>query len=116
MSRFFRRSTFDEANYYDGSSFELGGNDRRQPLFHGATTFRIHSFRSDESIQEDAWQSLTSNFKIDLGRIDVVVKEGVLRLLGSARSLSEKREVEKCVEHIPGVVEIVNDLRIARLR
>ncbi len=42
-----------------------------------------------------------------------LVKNGVIKLIGSVKDCCMKRELEKSFEHIPRVVEVINDLKIS---
>ena len=100
-SRFFNSRTFDEANYYQGMSFELGG--RRG----------IH--RSDDRIQEEAWCELKKNIHSGIGNIEIFVQDGVIKLVGSVDRLTDKWKAESSVDEIPGVVNILNELKVKKL-
>lgn len=113
----FYNPAFDEANYYQGNKFQLGGADRSFTLDNSLPGIRrrISTPRSDERIQEDAWRTLIRNYKIDLSGIDILVKSGTLQLQGVVASLSDKQEAERTLELVPGVVEIVNDIKVSRI-
>lgn len=110
----FYNSSFDEANYYQGNRFQLGGLDRSKSLDASLIGARrsTSSVRTDEKLLEDAWRGLIRNHRIDLSGIEITVKSGVVKLWGKVSTMSEKQEAEKTVELVPGVVEIVNDLKI----
>lgn len=110
----FYNPAFDEANYYQGNRFQLGGVDRSFALDNSGTGARrrINAPRSDERIQEDAWRALIRNYKVNPSGIDIIVKSGTIRLQGLVGRISEKQEAEKSLEIVPGVVEIVNDLKV----
>ena len=112
---------FDEASYYMGSNFEIGGNDRRSaskgsetfPLNRGLGSIAFGMIRADENIEDDVWKIVSqSRRSLDLGTLEVSVRHGVIKLSGSVSSLKEKREIENSLEHIPGVVDIQNEMTI----
>lgn len=99
LGRFFNSRTFDEANYYQGISFEIGGS----------------FYQSDERLQEEAWNVLRGKLKSDLGNIEVVVHNGVIKLVGSVDYVTDKWKAESSIDEIPGVVNILNELRVRKL-
>jgi osmotically-inducible protein OsmY len=112
-------ATFDEASYYSGNNFQIGGNDRRshsfeRSLFNGKTSLGLGMIRSDDHILEDVWKLLSQN-SVDISHIEVDVRQGVIKLTGKVNSLSDKREVENSIEYIPGMIDIVNDLKVSRI-
>lgn len=68
--------------------------------------------RSDERIYEDVCEALFSNPSVDATDIDVSVSDGLITLSGTVDTRYEKREAENCIEHLSGVVDIQNDLRL----
>lgn len=106
---------FDEASYYQGNKFQLGGNDRAEVKDQVQKTKAARSFRPDDRIHEDAWRSLGRNFKIDLAGIELSVHQGVLKLTGTVASLGQKQEVERAIELVPGVQQLLNELQVIRL-
>lgn len=111
---------FDEASYYVGSNFEIGGNDRRSPniskenypLNRGLGSIAFGMIRADENIEDDVWKIFSQSRNIDISNLEVDVRHGVIKLCGSVSSLKEKREIENSLEHIPGVVDIQNEITI----
>ena len=71
--------------------------------------------RSDERIKEDASEALFKSYAVDATDIEVDVQDGVVYLRGSVHARGDKREAEDCVEHIPGVVDVQNQLRFYRV-
>ena len=106
-------ASFDEASYYQGNKFQLGGNDRNLRLDSLTSISRkIISHRSDDKIQEDAWCALIRNHKVDLGGIDLMVKNGTIKIIGRVNRLSEKQEAENTLLMVPGIIDIINDLGV----
>ncbi len=113
---------FDEASYYMGSNFEIGGNDRGSaaipkenfPINRGLGSVAFGMIRADENIEEDVWKVFSQSRNLDLGNLEVNVRHGVIKLSGSVSSLKEKREIENSLEHIPGVIDIQNEMTIYR--
>jgi BON domain len=69
--------------------------------------------RSDERIREDVCECLTEDDHIDASNIDVTVKECEVTLSGTVSSRAEKRRAEDLIEHLPGVKDVHNQLRVA---
>jgi hypothetical protein len=68
--------------------------------------------KSDERLHEEACEALFRNPWVDASEIDVKVLDGVITVSGTVHSREEKREAESCMEHISGVVDIRNELRL----
>ncbi len=69
--------------------------------------------RSDDRIKEEVSEALYRNHRVDASDIEVEVKEGIVTLSGSVDSRQTKRSAEECVEHLSGVIDIHNRIRIA---
>lgn len=70
--------------------------------------------RSDERIQEEVCERLTRHPAIDASDIEVRVAGGEVTLTGQVDSRRTKRLVEDVVDRCSGVVDVANQLRIAR--
>jgi osmotically-inducible protein OsmY len=68
--------------------------------------------RGDERIREDVCDRLTDDPRIDASDIDVQVKNGEVSLSGSVRSREEKRYSEDLIEHLTGVRDVNNQLKV----
>lgn len=66
--------------------------------------------RSDERIREDVCEALSAHPEIDASDMEVDVKEGVVYFTGSVESRLVKRMAEDLIEHIPGVMDVRNEL------
>jgi hypothetical protein len=69
--------------------------------------------RSDQRIQEDICDRLTSDFEVDASEIQVEVKNGEVTLEGSVPERTMKRRAEDCIEDVNGVSQVHNRLRVA---
>jgi hypothetical protein len=67
--------------------------------------------RSDERIAEDANQALMDHPDIDASEIEVSAKNGEVTLRGSVSDRWAKRQAEECIEQVPGVQDVRNELR-----
>ncbi|MBA2404617.1 MAG: BON domain-containing protein [Bdellovibrionales bacterium] len=68
---------------------------------------------SDEQIREEVCEFLTRDPLVDASQIDVDVRAGSVFLTGQVDSRRTKRLAELSVEDLPGVSEVVNQLRIS---
>ncbi len=68
--------------------------------------------RSDERIRELVCEALTDDGEVDASRIEVRVKGGEVTLTGAIEDRRMKRLAEDCVEAVPGVKDVHNQLRI----
>ena len=68
--------------------------------------------RSDDRIKEDASEALRVHSEIDATEIEIEVQSGLVSLSGTVDSRQTKRRVEDEIEHISGVSDVKNDLRI----
>ena len=68
--------------------------------------------RSDDRIKDEICESLYENSMIDASEIEVSVKEGHVTLSGSVESRASKREAERLIDHVRGVEDVQNNLRV----
>ncbi len=68
--------------------------------------------RSDERIREDVCETLYQNPAVDASDVTVKVVDGCVWLEGTIPDRATKREVEICIEHLPGVVDVINQLQL----
>lgn len=68
--------------------------------------------RSEERIREDVCEALEHHGGVDASEIDVQVSEGVVTLTGTVESRQMKRLAEEAVEHLSGVQDIKNELKV----
>jgi hypothetical protein len=71
--------------------------------------------RSDERIKEDVSDRLEQHPHIDAIDVEVSVSGGTVTLSGTVPERQMKRLAEDLVEGCPGVKEVTNQLRVARL-
>jgi hypothetical protein len=71
--------------------------------------------RSDERIREDVCDHLAYHPYIDASDIEVVVRDGEVTLTGSVDARMVKRAAEECCEHVRGVRDVHNHLRVKRI-
>lgn len=71
--------------------------------------------RPDETIWEDIHEHLTTNPDLDATEVEIVVEEGDVTLTGRVDTRESKWLAEEIARAVPGVVEVHNRLRVARL-
>ena len=72
--------------------------------------------RSKDSIREDVCEALYRNPFLDASGIEVEVHDdGVVHLAGIVDSRNAKREAESCIENMPGVEDVKNDLKFKKV-
>ena len=71
--------------------------------------------RSDERIREDVCDRLTDDPHVDASAIRVSVEAGVVSLQGEVPARYMKHRAEDCAEHISGVKDVENRLRVGRV-
>ena len=68
--------------------------------------------RSDDRIREDVSDRLTEHGDLDASEIEVDVSQGVVTLSGSVDDRWGKRLAEDIAERVPGVRDVMNQLRV----
>ena len=95
------------ADAWGDSAFAFG--DERGPHFNrGPKGYK----RPDERIREEVCDVIARQGFIDASDVEVVVENGVVRLVGSVAQRREKRALEQIIERIHGVEEVRNELRL----
>ncbi len=93
---------------YSSSNFHYVGNAREGFFGKGPKGYR----RSDERIKEEVCEALYRDKHVDASEIEVDVKEGLVTLSGTVDSRQMKRGAEECIEHLAGVTDVHNRIRI----
>lgn len=70
--------------------------------------------RSDDRILEEACERLYRSPEVDPSNIEVSVEEGVIILKGSVEKRSYKIAAERIIEHLPGVMDVRNEVVVQR--
>jgi osmotically-inducible protein OsmY len=68
--------------------------------------------RSDERIHEEVCEALYLDDRIDASGITVEVDNGIVFLRGDVRERRVKKMAERCIENLPGVEDVQNELRL----
>lgn len=66
----------------------------------------------DTELKENIIAALENDMHIDTSDISVEVNYGKVTLTGTVFSRGMLRAVSECVHNVPGVVELINDLKI----
>ncbi|MCZ8131065.1 MAG: BON domain-containing protein [Steroidobacteraceae bacterium] len=70
--------------------------------------------RSDARLQEIISERLVDDPHIDSSDVDVHVKDGVVKLEGTVDDRRTKYQIEEMLEHIHGVMDVENHLKVRR--
>lgn len=68
--------------------------------------------RSDERLQEEISEALYRSHDVDAREIIVEVKDGHVHLRGQVESRQTKKLAERCIENVPGIRDIFNELTL----
>ena len=85
-----------------------GERERGQFAGRGPKNYR----RSDQRIQEEVCDRLTSDPQVDASEIQVTVKDGEITLEGTVNERRMKRLAEDCAESVAGANQVHNRLRV----
>ena len=70
--------------------------------------------RSDNSIEEEVCELLMHTVGLDVEDVFISVTNGIIKLSGSVKSRQEKFIIEDIAEHVSGVIEIENHIRVLK--
>lgn len=99
-----------------GSPSDMGFGERdweRQPGPHYGKGPKGYK-RSDERIREEVCEVMTRQGYVDASDVEVFVEGGVVRLVGTVATRNEKRALEQMCDHVHGVEEVENQIRLRR--
>lgn len=69
--------------------------------------------RSDERVRDEVCEALTEDSFVDATDVTVEVKDGEVTLTGAVPSREQKRRASACAEHVGGVRDVFNQLRVS---
>jgi hypothetical protein len=113
--------SYESSDYNQGSDFGgpgagQRGSQRNEQGFMGQRSHRgvgpAGYSRSDERIKEDVSDALTDHEDVDAKEIEVNVKNGEVTLSGSVDARYMKRLAEDIAEHVRGVRDVRNEIRV----
>jgi hypothetical protein len=100
----------NQSGTYGDNSGSYGSASRGQYAGKGPKGWR----RSDDRVKEDVCEYLERSAMIDASDVDITVAEGVVTLTGTVPDRQMKRMCEDEIEHLPGVKDVNNQLRVNR--
>lgn len=110
-----RHYTFGPLEYHGRKQYR-SREPRSEPSF--SSGFRGKGpkgyVRSDERIKDDVSNALYRSTVVDATEIEVFVEQGTVTLKGLVNSRDQKRMAEDAVEHLPGVKDVFNEIRVKR--
>jgi osmotically-inducible protein OsmY len=105
-------ATYAGARSSAASARDMEG-DGRSPRFAGRGPKGYQ--RSDDRIREDVCERLMDDSDVDASDVTVEVAGGEVRLSGTVEDRWQKRRAEDIAEHVSGVSEVTNNIRLSRL-
>jgi osmotically-inducible protein OsmY len=130
VTRNSRTDEYDRYGYNRTNVHSLGSDDAK-PTHDRDETYFQHSIpssphtgyygkgpkgwkRSDEKIKDEVCEVLYRDQHLDATDIEVEVSDGIVTLKGSIDTRWSKRHAEERVEHLFGVEDVHNELRVLR--
>jgi hypothetical protein len=105
-----------ERRGFPGEPFGVGGawagGARHEQLASHAGKGPKGYQRADERVIDDVCHALERDPLVDASEIEVSCQKGEVVLKGSVDSRQAKRRAEQCVEELPGVKDVRNELRV----
>jgi hypothetical protein len=72
--------------------------------------------RADDRVRDEVCERLTDDWGVDATDINVQVQDGEVTLTGTVPTREQKRRAGACVEGVPGVHDVFNQVRVADLK
>src|SRR5690554_516420 len=72
--------------------------------------------KTDEGLREVVEEKLFKSYSVDSSAIEIQVENGVVTLRGFVPTQEEIVEARRCIENIIGVIEVKNELVVAKLK
>lgn len=94
-----------------GAGMSQGGMDMSGTTSHRGKGPKGYQ-RSDDRVREQANDALEDEHGVDASDIEVQVQNGEVTLTGTVSDRQQKRRAEECVEHLRGVRDVHNQLRV----
>jgi osmotically-inducible protein OsmY len=94
---------------------EMSDVDSQNPNFYGVGSGGDLSKepRSDREIENEIIEAIDNTSDLKNSDLDVIVENGVARIMGTAESPQAKELFEDIVQNIPGVREVENAIELA---
>ncbi|MBP0631554.1 BON domain-containing protein [Cupriavidus sp. AcVe19-1a] len=97
-----------EARGYGGIGDEWDTPSQRRPA--GPRNYR----RDDDRIHDEVCNRLARDDELDVSDVEVRVQEGVVMLEGKVNDRRTKYDIEDIAEHVFGVQDVINHIRVQR--
>src|SRR5579884_4316782 len=68
--------------------------------------------KSDSEIQQDVYDELEWDSRVEATHIGVVVENGVVTLRGTVRSHAERLAAQEAAHRVAGVLDVANDIDV----
>ncbi len=104
----------DEGVYAEKNTYEISGVEFERPHDLSFVGIGPKNYNPDKRLKEEVCLSLTFNPKIDASEIEVIVSKGIVHLSGFVRNRDMKKEVDKCLDRISGVIDVDNQLQLLK--
>jgi hypothetical protein len=85
------------------------GNERR-PTGRGPKNYT----RSDTRIYEEVCDAISNDAQVDASDVEVKVEQGEVTLVGTVRDRNSSRRIEDIIDHIAGVKDVHNQIKVQR--
>jgi len=108
-------SQYGQGGYGQAGNYSQGGYGQGESWSQGPHTGRGPQGyqRSNERIKEEICEVLTRHGQVDARNINIRVENGEVTLEGTVESRREKRLAEEAIEHLSGVKDVHNQLRVS---
>lgn len=100
----------------------VSGKDREEGSWFNESQYQIQKnyagkgpkgyYREDARIHEEVCEVLYHHPLVDASDIEVEVKDQIVYLRGTVESRQQKREAERSLDFIWGVVDVINQLKL----
>jgi osmotically-inducible protein OsmY len=103
---------FDQGRSTQGRSTQGGYNQGGQ----ARTTGRgpKNYTRSDTRIYEEVCDAISNDAQVDASDVEVKVEQGEVTLVGTVRDRNTSRRIEDIIDHIRGVKDVHNQIKVQR--
>lgn len=71
---------------------------------------------TDQEIRQNVWDEISHDVRIDSGNINVTVTDGIVYLVGTVPTYSQKITAAQDARRIKGVIDVVNNLAVSLSR
>ncbi len=104
----------DESVFAEKNIYEMSGVEFERPHDLSFVGKGPRNYNPDKRLKEEVCLSLTFHPKIDASEIEVTVSKGIVHLSGFVSNREMKKEVDKCLDRILGVIDVDNQLQLLK--